>query len=257
MQNEQIPIFLINLERSAARLQRMTDRLERLGLTFERILAVEGRVLTECEKKALNPPRLWQYKRSPCEIACYASHLKAIRLVVDRQLPRAIILEDDAMFDDDFGVWARSDCLLPKGTHILKLEGFGALNTIKIPIAHYKNRAINFAYKSSGGAAAYLITLNGAKKALEKLNIVRGQIDDDLFGYWKNGLRIYEVFPFPARQDGIDQATLRESNAERPLSLRLSRYVMRSYFKAKRFYFTVRMFGIRPLLANIRLANIR
>jgi glycosyl transferase family 25 len=252
MQNEQIPIFLINLDRSAPRLRRMTERLEKLGLTFERIPAVEGSSLTESEKETLNPPRFWQNRKSPYEIACYASHLKAMRLIVNRQLPRAIILEDDAMFDDDFGVWARSDCPLPEGTDILKLEGFGALNTIKIPIACYNKRTINFAYKSSGGAAAYLITLTGAKKALEKLNIVRGQIDDDLFGYWKNGLKIYEVFPFPARQDGIDQATLRDSNVKRPLSLRLSRYVMRSYFKAKRFYFVVTTFGVKPLIANLR-----
>ena len=252
MQDKQVPIFLINLDRSAARLRRMTERLEALGLTFERIPAVEGFSLTESEKETLNPPRCWRHKRSPSELACYASHLKAIRLVVSRQLPRAIILEDDAMFDDDFGVWARSDCPLPEGTDILKLEGFGALNTIKIPIAHQNNRAINFAYKSSAGAAAYLITLAGAKSALGKLNIVRGQIDDDLFGYWKNGLRIYEVFPFPARQDGIDQATLHDCNIERPLSLRLSRHVVRSYCMAKRFYFVLATFGVKPLLANIR-----
>jgi glycosyl transferase family 25 len=252
MQIEQIPILLINLDRSAPRLQRMTERLEKLGLAFERIPAIDGCSLTASEKETLNPPRFWQYKRSPSEIACYASHLKALRLIVDRQLPRAIILEDDAMFEDDFGVWARSDCPLPEGTDVLKLEGFGALNTIRILIAHYKNRAITFAYKSTGGAAAYLVTLTGAKKALEKLNIVRAQIDDDLFGYWKNGLTIYEVFPFPARQDGIDQATLRDYKTERPLSLRLSRYVMKSYFKAKRFHFAVRTYGIKPLLANIR-----
>jgi glycosyl transferase, family 25 len=252
MQNEQIPIFLINLDRSAARLQRMAERLEKLGLTFERVPAIDGSILTDSEKEALNPPRIWQTKKSSADIGCYASHLMAIRLIVNRQLPRAIILEDDAMFDDDFDAWARSDCPLPEGTDILKLEGFGALNTIRIPIAHYKNRPITFAYKSTGGAAAYLVTLTGAKKALEKLNIVRGQIDDDLFAYWKNGLKIYEVFPFPARQDGIDKNKPGWGETERPLSLRLSRYVMRSYFKAKRFHFVVRTFGIKPMLANIR-----
>lgn len=252
MQNKQIPIFLINLDRSTARLERMTDRLKKLGLTFERIPAVDGSVLTDSEKETLDPRRFWQHERSPCEIACYASHLRAIRRIVDQQLPRAIILEDDAMFDDDFDVWARSDCPIPEETDILKLEGFGALNPTRIPIANYKNRAINFAYKSTGGAAAYLVTLPGAIKVLERLIIIRGQIDDDLFGYWKNGLKVYEVFPFPARQDGIDQATIRDYNIKRPLSLKLSLYLLKSYFKAKRFYIVVTTFGVRPLIANMR-----
>jgi glycosyl transferase family 25 len=54
MQSAQVPIFLINLERSAARLQRTTERLAKLGLTFERIPAVEGSVLTDSEKETLN-----------------------------------------------------------------------------------------------------------------------------------------------------------------------------------------------------------
>ena len=252
MSDGQNPIFLINLDRSVARLERMTDRLEQFGLAFERIPAEEGSALTESQKAKLNPRRFWQHKPTPSEIACYASHLKAIRLIVDRQLPRAIILEDDAVFDHDFDVWARSDCPIPEETDVLKLEGFGALNSIKIPISHYKNRTINFAYKSSGGAAAYLLTLAGAKKALKKLDIMRGQIDDDLFGYWKTGLRIFEVFPFPARQDGIDRATVHDHSVERPLSLSLSRFLMKSYFKVKRLHFAVATFGVGPLIANYR-----
>ncbi len=252
----QIPIFLINLERSTARLERMKDRLETLGLTFERVYAVDGNLLTESEKERLNPRRFWQIRKFPSEIACYVSHLKAMRLIAERHLPRAIILEDDAAFDDDFAVWAQHDCPIPEDTDVLKLEGFGAQNTIKIPISYYNNRIINFACKPSGGAAAYLLTLAGANKALKMLNIMRGQIDDDLFGYWKNGLKVYEVFPFPARQDHIDQATIRDGAVAPPISFRLSRYIMRSYFKFKRFRYVLATFGVKPLIAYYGLAAL-
>jgi hypothetical protein len=79
---------------------------------------------------------------------------------------------------------------------------------------------------------------------------MREQIDDDLFGYWKNGLRVYEVFPFPARQDGIDQATIRDGVVARPLSLRFSRYIMKSYFKLKRFRYVMVGFGVKPFIAH-------
>ncbi len=189
-------------------------------------------------------------KRFPSEIACYTSHLKTMRLIVERQLPRAIVLEDDAALEEDFVVWTQHDCPIPEDTDVLKLEGFGAQNTIKIPIARCNGRVINFAYKPAGGAAAYLLTFAGAKKALKKLNIMREQIDDDLFGYWKNGLRVYEVFPFPARQDGIDQATIRDGVVARPLSLRFSRYIMKSYFKLKRFRYVMVGFGVKPFIPH-------
>ncbi len=256
MTSRQIPVFLINLERSPARLERMKDRLAKLGLVYERIAAVDAKDMSESEREKLDPPRFWQTKKFPTEIACYASHLKVMRLIVERQLPRAIILEDDADFDDDFAVWIQDDCPIPQDTDVLKLEGFGAHNSIKIPISRYNNRSINFAYKPAGGAAAYILTLEGAKKAIKTLNIMREQIDDDLFGYWKNGLKVYEVFPFPAKQDQIDHATIRGHALERPLSLKLSRYVMKSYFKLKRFRYVVVTFGLKPFIGHYNVDAI-
>ena len=102
-----------------------------LGLSFERIPAVNGRTLSP-GGKAKGQSRAILAASQRLEIACYMSHLKALRIVVDCELPRAIILEDDAVFDDDFALWASSECPLPADVEILKFEGSGARHTIKI-----------------------------------------------------------------------------------------------------------------------------
>ena len=247
---EQVPIFIINLDSCTERFERVATRLNGLDLNFERVSAVNGRTLSKEEKQKVSPKRSW-LPLSDAEIACYMSHMKAIRLVVDRALPRAIILEDDALFDEDFPLWASSECPLPEDMDILKFEGFGAKNTIKIPISTYANRTIQFSYKPTGGAAAYLITLDGARKALQKLDIMSAQVDHDLFAYWKFGFRVYEVAPFPARQEG-SASTIAHWTGKRPLRMKVERYLLKSFDKAGRLYLSVKWFGVGALLTAVR-----
>ena len=161
MDSKHVPIFVINLDGFTDRLERISRRLNGLGLDFERIPAVNGGSLSPEEKQKIGSGR--SRPLSDSEIAHYMSHLKALRMVADRELPRAIILEDDAVFDDDFALWASSECPLPADAEILKFEDSDARDTIKIPISTYA--------KPTGGAAAYLITQEGARKALKELDV--------------------------------------------------------------------------------------
>jgi glycosyl transferase family 25 len=242
----QVPIFLINLDESPDRLQHVASRLERLGLSYERVPAISGKALTSADKKTVYPERPW-ILLSDTELACHMSHLKAIRLVAERELWRAIILEDDATFDDDLVSWTDRKFPLPPDLDILKLEGFDKVKTIKVPILEHCGKAIRFSYKPTWGAAAYLITLAGAKKTLKELAIVKGQLDYDLFAYWKTGLAVYEAFPFPVRQDG-SPGTIHHHHVRPPVLHHVLRYFIRRFDRIRRLYFTIRKFGMRALL---------
>ena len=249
MVQSEVPILVINMDRSTDRLQQISDRLGKLDLIFERVPAISGKMLTSIEKKRINPKRSW-LQMNDDEIGCYLSHLKAIRIVADRKLPRAIILEDDAAFDEDFPVWARFDCPLPDDADVLKLEGFGAKDALKVPVLNCNNRVIQFSYKPTGGAAAYLITLEGARKALKALDVMRGEIDYDLTAYWRTGLVVYDVSPFPARQS-VASIKFRE-HPKRTVGYRLGRKILKLSDKIGRFNFAIRKFGIQTLLAHPR-----
>lgn len=86
-----IPSFLINLESRPDRLHSSLRRLRRSGIYPEPI-------------KALTPqdniPEVAESPRSDIsfsEAACAASHLKVFRLIVERNIQRALIFEDDVL----------------------------------------------------------------------------------------------------------------------------------------------------------------
>jgi glycosyl transferase, family 25 len=240
----QIPIFVINMDDAPHRLGSMAARLGELGLSFERLPAVNGRLLSNEEKRRVNPKRSWCYLQDS-ELGCYLSHLKAFREIVERGIPRAIVMEDDALFEPDFPVWAQSDCPLPADLDILKLEGFGAKSCPKIPISSYANRTIYYSYKHTGGAAAYIITREGARKALMNLQVVSGQLDYDLF-LWKYGLSVYDVHPYPARQDGT--STMYRPPYARTLRMKVGRWFLKNRDKAGRIYVNSRKYGAVTLI---------
>ncbi len=243
MASEQIPIFVINLDRSAVRLDRIAARLAELGLSFERVPAIDGSMLSPDEKQRFSPNRSWIVLHD-AEIGCYLSHLKVLRLIAERELPRAIVLEDDAIFEPDFAVWASGECPMPPDTDLLKLEGFGAKNCLKLPVSAYAHRNIVFSYRHTGGTAAYVITLEGARKALRNLTHARGQLDYDLF-LWRNGLRVCDVTPYPARQDGTG-STIHRAASERSLRMKIERWFLKSFDKAGRLYASSRRSAREP-----------
>ncbi|MBZ9683283.1 hypothetical protein LB531_21735 [Mesorhizobium sp. CO1-1-2] len=50
--------YIINLDRSPARMQRMADRLSSIGADFERVPAVDGRLLSDAEISTFTGPSL-------------------------------------------------------------------------------------------------------------------------------------------------------------------------------------------------------
>ena len=78
MDSKHVPIFVINLNGFTDRLERISRRLNRLGLDFERIPAVNGRSLSREEKQKISSGRS-RPSLSDSEIAHYMSHLKALR----------------------------------------------------------------------------------------------------------------------------------------------------------------------------------
>lgn len=94
-------IFYINLDKDVARRESMERQLSELGLSYTRISGVYGKDLNEEEIRKCYSRRRALYRQSRdlsrAEIGCAMSQLEIYLEILRRQLPYALILEDDVI----------------------------------------------------------------------------------------------------------------------------------------------------------------
>lgn len=117
----QIPLFLINLDRSPDRLAAFRDQMEGLELTFERVAAVDGCDIPEEEVHRLlqNKSHLFSLKRG--EMGCFLSHRKVWNIIVERKLNWAFIAEDDVHIANAFPFFSNANWI-PNDANVVKAE---------------------------------------------------------------------------------------------------------------------------------------
>lgn len=90
-------VFFINLDRAVQRREHMERQLNTLGMPYTRIEAVLGKDLEEpiegFDEKRFHV--LTGKRKSPGEIGCYFSHIKALKAFLETDKPYALMLEDD------------------------------------------------------------------------------------------------------------------------------------------------------------------
>jgi glycosyl transferase family 25 len=115
------PIFVISLSDAVERRKPLLAQLRAFSLDFELFDAIDGRNglpgpfegQVDRQKTRLNMGR----DMSDGEYACALSHLAIYRLVLDRSLPGAIVLEDDAILQPAFegfycgGAYSKADLI--------------------------------------------------------------------------------------------------------------------------------------------------
>jgi GR25 family glycosyltransferase involved in LPS biosynthesis len=90
---QQIPIFVISLARAPERRASIELHLKELGLSYEVVNAVDGKLLPVEEQQKLLAPGV---SYVPGVIGCYLSHVGVYQEIVKRSIPIALVLEDDA-----------------------------------------------------------------------------------------------------------------------------------------------------------------
>ena len=91
--------FIINLKESVERRIKMENQLKKLKLKYELIDAVDGRKMSEQQKKSITQEV--NYAFLPGEIGCALSHQKIYQRMLDESTDVALILEDDVILNAD------------------------------------------------------------------------------------------------------------------------------------------------------------
>lgn len=184
--------FLINLDRSPQRLTFMQEQADKVGLVFERIAGVDG-------FKAVPEWMVDEFRHSPLssgEIGCYASHLICAKLIVEREMPFGVILEDDSALDDDFVSTAlKAAHGAPVGWDYIHLSTVYKRPVVQV--SDINGRMLVKHTRLPVNTAAYVLSNAGARKLLRPRKRVR-PVDMEVRYGWLDDLQIYGVFPAAA-----------------------------------------------------------
>lgn len=182
-----IPIFVINLARSAERRAHMEFQLHKLRLPFRIFPATDGRALSDAIVQAAargRDPGLYRKPFTVGEVGCALSQLRVYETVVSENLPYALILEDDVFIEPRAAQLMHARVLegMPQGWDMLLCAFVQRGNLYSKP---YKNASLRFAgrftlrglegSRFTAGiptefcyhTAGYIVSRSGAEKLLE------------------------------------------------------------------------------------------
>ena len=203
-----LPIFLINLDRSADRLRRMQDQAAHLSNQFTRVRGVDGLVLPDnMRPEFLNPDGSPRSRMLPGEVGCYASHMRAWEHVIDNRLSHAMVLEDDVILEPELAaVAAAAVKSCPAGWDLIHLHASAnKKKLIRVAQLEASYRLVRFT-RLPINACAYLISQSGARKMRQPGPRVRPVDVEMRHGYLRN-MDIYGVWPSIVENGPLDDAS--------------------------------------------------
>ncbi|RYE25841.1 MAG: glycosyltransferase family 25 protein [Sphingobacteriales bacterium] len=173
--DSKLTVFVISLKRSPERRESVKKHLDGIGLEFEFFDAVYGKELSEeqldtlCDRQAIKNSPNWL---TPSAIGCSLSHYGVYQEVISRNLPYALVLEDDILFNKDFVSCLDNTAEQLKQNEIMLLY-YQSWEALKLKKDSKKQLCKNYVTYTPTDmyqpicAAAYLIT-NAACRTLSK-----------------------------------------------------------------------------------------
>ncbi len=160
-------ILIINLPRHADRLAFQREQMERLGLSFQVLNAVDVTTLPDDTFQKL--AGTWERPMRKVEVCCFLSHKAAWQSVLDNNQP-ALILEDDALLANTVPNLLSELSTLTE-TDIAVLEVRARKKIVgKCPISTTRNNHLLALFQDRTGSAGYVVWPSGAEKLLAKAN---------------------------------------------------------------------------------------
>jgi glycosyl transferase, family 25 len=185
---EEIPIFIINLDRDIDKNTHMRALCTKYGLSPIFIEAVNGGVLTSEEIEEASPRQATLNalgrELSKGEVGCAMSHKLIYRQIIDKKIKTALVIEDDVFFDKKLVHFLKLADKFPKDLEVLLLGHHrGGCDNVVARCSIWGQKKIDSKYmlmrpiELSYGTYGYCITNKGARKMLQNLTSIRLPID--------------------------------------------------------------------------------
>jgi len=209
-----IPIYVINLATDAERRVRMAAQFDKLGLSFQFLDGVDGRLMTGKALEQVAPLRLRRYwsHLTGGEIGCALSHLRTIQAIAAGPYPFGAVFEDDVAVSPEFPQFLADLERNPPPFDVMWLAQSPWKNYRAImPLDMLSGRRIRARVYLDYTTAAMIYTREAARRLVGPLKTVVAPIDHMLWcDHMVPGLRVVEVHPYIVEQDMDGPSTIRD-----------------------------------------------
>ena len=205
--------WVINLDRAPERLARIASQLQRLGLPFTRLPAVDARALRPDQQAALDETA---YRRkhgmTPVlgELGCYLSHVEAMRRFLASDAEAALILEDDVLLHDSLPAVLQGLMAVAPRWDMVKLSAVHS--GTPQPVAEVApGHQLAVMLSRCTGSSAYLLNRRAAQAYLQEpggLLPMTLPYDHVFDQGWRFGLKVRLVTPTPCGHDDQVASTI-------------------------------------------------
>jgi glycosyl transferase family 25 len=198
-----LTVLVINLDRATDRLVRISAQLERLGLRWTRVRAVDGRELSN-QQLSMFDQAAFERQRGmtvwPGEIGCYLSHIDVYERFLASPARFALVLEDDVLLGDALPAVVQALMQCDARWDMVKLSTVHS----GTPVAVHRltpERSLAVMLSRCTGSSAYIINRRAAEAYLLGLLPVSMPIDHVMDQGWRLGLKVRMVSPPPCTHD--------------------------------------------------------
>jgi glycosyl transferase family 25 len=175
----------------------------------------------------------------PGEVGCSASHLSIYKIIIDRGLPWALILEDDARIEKDcLNSVMHAVRAAPSDWDVIRLIEASSRPVQRL-VDIGRGRALVRYLRIPRSTTGLVVSQSGARKLLTP-RLIKQPIDVEIRWPWQLDLNVYGIHPPPITQaSGIEFET---TIAVRSMPRKLN--------QVRRVIFNMRKMGIVPYLAH-------
>lgn len=214
--------FVISLDRSLERRSVIMARLKEIGLQAEVFRGIDGAALSGEALRYRGRVRRLLYGKDMTagEIGCARSHIELYAEIVRRQLPSALILEDDAILTEDLGAMLTALQKVSEKWDLVRFLGKTKdLKRMRPVLDLGDGRALTRIYGTPGGAYAYVVNLRAAERLAYCGSMTWMPIDTLHGQVWWHRLRVRGLLPPPVLPDHSIPSTIGDKRFSKRYSL--------------------------------------
>lgn len=191
-----VEIVVINLKRAEKRRQLITEQFADLKTPWSFFEAHESLVNGALHYDEREFRHNYGEPLSGPQLAVWSSHYSVIqRFLLESKNDYLLVFEDDVIYDVAFPLQKVVELCAQRGIHYIRL--FGMIDADAVKLSCFYDRWL-IRYKSGPcGAQAYLVSKEGARRFTERLRTIDTAVDVAMDRFWRTGLPVYSVFPYP------------------------------------------------------------